>query len=442
MSRDTCKYHRYKRNRKAFNNIKIILDMKNNLLAVLVFFAATALTNAQVGIFEEAADVGDPKMKGSSTFDEVTQTYTLKGGGSNIWFNHDEFHFLFKKIKGDFIATANFQLVGNENGNGHRKTGWMIRENTEHDAKGVNTCLHGDGLVVMQWRLMRGAYMRDPEEEVFFPKQYFGESIIQLERSGEYVTMRMAHPGEPLEEVGSAHFPELNNELLIGLYSLAHDPDDVQEAKIWNIRISKPIAPDWDPNKLVKTASHKDVKYNSRVETVNVITGERKILLESEEQIGSATFAGNSHVIFQKGGKSFNIPVAGGTITEITTATAMNSTETGGTYTYFTKGKNSTNQIWRRKGSMETQLTHSLDHKWNPYLSLDGKYLAYLSMSNMSNPNELAAYQKASISVMPTDGGAPKTVAYIFGGRGSLEKYTWSADGKSLVFVTYSDRRE
>jgi hypothetical protein len=415
--------------------------MKKVIILFLVFLVSIMIASAQIGIFDTAADIGDPKMKGSSMYNESTQTYFLKGGGSNIWFNHDEFHFLFKKIKGDFIATANFKLTGNEDGNGHRKTGWMIRENTDHDAKGVNTCLHGDGLVVMQWRLMRGAYMRDPEEEVFFPKQYFGENIIQFERSGEYVTMRMAHPGEPLEEVGSAHFPDLNKELLLGLYSLAHDPNDIQEAKIWNVRISTPIDPDWHPNKLVKTISHEDVKFGSRVETVNVATGERETLVESDENISSATFAGNSHVIFQKGMKSFNVPVMGGAVNEIRTATETNSAQSDGIYTYFTKGKNSTNQIWRKKGDLETQMTHDLDHVWNPYLSPDGKWLAYLSMSNMSNPAKLAGYQKAALKVMPTDGGAPKTVAYIFGGKDSFEKYAWSADGKSLVFVTYTERK-
>jgi TolB protein len=43
--------------------------------------------------------------------------------------------------------------------------------------------------------------------------------------------------------------------------------------------------------------------------------------------------------------------------------------------------------------------------------------------------------------VLPTDGGAAKTVAFIYGGKGSFEKYAWSADGKSLVFVTNSERK-
>lgn len=412
--------------------------MRKKLFHLTIILFTPSILLAQIGQFETALDIGEPKKKGSSAYDANRQTYTIKGGGSNIWFNHDEFHFLFKEVKGDFIATANFELVGNENGNAHRKTGWMLRENTDHDAKSVNTCIHGDGLVVMQWRLMRGAYMRDPEEEIFFPKQYFGESIIQFERKGAYLTMRMAHPGEPLEEVGSAYFPDLNKELLLGLYSLAHDPDDIQEVKVWNVRISTPLEPNWHPNRLVKTISHDGVKYGSRVEVLDLKTGDRKVILESDEHVSSATFAGNSHVILQKGGKSYNVPVNGGKLNEIPTATLANMKQSDGDYTYYTKGKNSTNQIWRKKGDKEMQMTHGLEHIWNPYLSPDGKYLAYLSMSNMSNPSDLAAFQKATIKVMPTDGGAPKTVAYIFGGKGSFEKYAWSADGKSLVFVTYS----
>ena len=410
------------------------------VLFLSFFLYCCTAAYAQIGQFEKAEDIGNPKMKGSSVYDEASQSYTLKGGGENIWFNHDEFHFLYKKIKGDFIATANFKLVGNEDGNGHRKTGWMLRENTDHDAKSVNTCLHGDGLVVMQWRLMRGAYMRDPEEEIFFPKQYFGENIIQFERKGDYLTMRMAHPGEPLEEVGSAYFPELNKELLLGLYSLAHDPDDIQEAKIWNVRISTPIEADWHPNRLVKTVSHDGVRYGSRVETVNVQTGERKVILHSDKHIGFATFAGNTNVIFEEEGKTFTIPVNGGSPKEMPAIVVKEASTPEGAVTYFTKGKNSTNQLWKKKGNTETQLTFDLDHAWHPNVSPDGKWVAYLSMSNMANPTELASYQKASIKVISTEGGGPKTVAYIFGGKGSLEKYAWNADGNSLVFVTYSER--
>jgi TolB protein len=159
--------------------------MKKSVLLSFCLIIISFSTFAQIGLFDKAEDIGKPKLKGSSTYDETSQTYTMKGGGENIWFNHDEFQFLYKKIKGDFLMTANFELIGNEKGNGHRKTGWMIRESNQHDAVSVNACVHGDGLAVLQWRLMRGAYMRDPEEEVFFPKEYFGETIVELERIGK-----------------------------------------------------------------------------------------------------------------------------------------------------------------------------------------------------------------------------------------------------------------
>jgi hypothetical protein len=237
--------------------IKII-----QILSLMI--ASTFTTYAQIGQFETALDIGNPKIKGSSEYDETSQTYTLKGGGENIWFNHDEFHFLFKKVKGDFVLTANFELIGNKDGNGHRKTGWMIRETTEHDAVSINSCIHGDGLAVLQWRVMPGAYMRDPQEEIFFPKEYFGETIIQLERIGNTITMRLAHPGEPLEDMGSMTLPELKDEVLVGPYALAHDPDDIQEARIWNVSITVPVAPDWHPNPLVKTISHEDLELPAR----------------------------------------------------------------------------------------------------------------------------------------------------------------------------------
>src|ERR1700704_5030475 len=77
-----------------------------------------------VGIFDDHRDIGNPKVAGSASYDPASQTYTVKGGGSNIWFNRDEFHFVYKKMKGDFILTADFAFTGDTSGaTGHRKTG-------------------------------------------------------------------------------------------------------------------------------------------------------------------------------------------------------------------------------------------------------------------------------------------------------------------------------
>src|SRR5690349_4747913 len=105
--------------------------MKLLLIACLLSLAQPLFSqNKSLGAFTHAADIGKPKNPGSSTYDPKTKTYLLKGSGYNIWFNRDEFHYLYNKISGDFTLTASFQLQG-DTGNGHRKFGWMIRESED-----------------------------------------------------------------------------------------------------------------------------------------------------------------------------------------------------------------------------------------------------------------------------------------------------------------------
>jgi TolB protein len=162
-------------------------------LLVMACSFACAAQGDRIGIFDRAADIGRPKNAGASRYDATTQSYFMKGSGANIWFNRDEFQYLYKKTGGDFLLTANFEFVGAA-GNAHRKIGWMIRESPDEGAASVNAVIHGDGLTVLQWRPLRGAFMRDPEDEVFFAKKTVFRTM-QLERSGRKVTMRVANWG-------------------------------------------------------------------------------------------------------------------------------------------------------------------------------------------------------------------------------------------------------
>lgn len=181
------------------------------LLFISIYFSSIAQNN-QVGIFDNHADIGKPKNAGSSRYDEATQTYYMRGSGSNIWFNRDEFQYLYKRMAGDFILTADFEFAG-EKGNGHRKIGWMIRESADEAAASVNAVVHGDGLTVLQWKPLRGAYMRDPEDEVFYAKKTLFRTI-QLQRTGKKVTMRVANWGEPLQEVTTQEMPYMKDSVL------------------------------------------------------------------------------------------------------------------------------------------------------------------------------------------------------------------------------------
>ncbi len=416
--------------------------MKKEILSsVCIVIMTLTISFAQIGQFEKSEDIGNPKFKGSSSYDSSSQTYTLRGGGENIWFNHDEFQFLYKRIKGDFLLTANFQLIGNESGAGHRKTGWMIRESTQDNSVSVNSCLHGDGLVVIQWRPLRGAYMRDPEEEIFWAKQYFGENIIQLERIGKKITMRIAHPGEAFEEMGSVDLPTLRDEVLVGPYALAHDGVGIQEANVWNVRISTPVAPDWHPNHYMQMISHDSIHLTNKIEVVNVATNKSKVIYETMDEISAPMYSKNGkEIIFKKGNEYYTVnPSGNGQPKMLSGAIAqMDTLEKDDRYQYFNTVKSGTNQLWKRNlvTQEETQITYGHEQAWYPHISPDKKSIAYLALPFTANPSKPVKYQNAMIKVMPLAGGESKAVSYFYGGKGSMNAYSWSANGNELVFVS------
>lgn len=213
------------------------LTLRIKSLATLAVLLLSANTFAQeLGVFEENADVGNPQLPGSAEYDEATQAYTIRGAGYNIWFERDEFHYVYQKQQGDFVATAHFELVG-EGIDPHRKTGWMIRESLADTAVHLSATSHGDGLTVLQWRTEPGAAMRDPEDEIFFPDK--NVDIIQLERKGQTVTMRVAKEGEELFVVGSHTMERLPEEVLVGLFVCSHNPEVVEEAIVRDVRIDE-----------------------------------------------------------------------------------------------------------------------------------------------------------------------------------------------------------
>jgi TolB protein len=211
------------------------MKIKLLILALLLSYGAMAQVDT-LGLFEHHQDIGNPKIAGSAKYDPVTHTYTLTGSGYNIWFNRDEFQYLFKKIKGDFTATANFEFVGDK-GNNHRKIGWMIRESTHESAIHVSAVEHGDGLTVLQWRSVQGENMKDPDGEIFFPDKGF--EVIQLQRIGKKIIMRVGHIGEPLKTVGAHTMSNLSDEALLGLFICSHDPAVIEKARIWDVHIEQ-----------------------------------------------------------------------------------------------------------------------------------------------------------------------------------------------------------
>ncbi len=85
--------------------------MKYPFLMSILFVAGMSSATAQLSdIFKFKKDIGNPKNLGSYVYNPIDQSYLLRGSGYNIWFERDEFHYMYNRIKGDFMITANFKL--------------------------------------------------------------------------------------------------------------------------------------------------------------------------------------------------------------------------------------------------------------------------------------------------------------------------------------------
>jgi TolB protein len=352
--------------------------MRKLYLFALLAIAQLSFGQTSLGVFENSEDIGKPKIAGSTSYDATTQIYTLKGAGYNIWFGRDEFQYAYKKIKGDFILSADFEFIG-AGTDAHRKIGWMVRSTNEAESAHATATLHGDGLTVLQWRTMKGAFMRDPEDEAFTTKKNY--RTLRLERIGNKITMKAAHWGEPLQIIGSRDADILPDEVLAGIFISSHNADVAEQAKVWNVRIDRPVAATYNPGK--------EGWLGCRMEILNVADGTRKIIRESKGRFEAPNWMPDGkRLLYNENGNIFTIPIEGGTPEKLNTGSVARNNN---------------------------------DH----VISFDGKMLA------ISSHRDGLPGGGSTVYVLPLSGGDPKQVtektpSYLHG---------WNPNGKELVFV-------
>jgi TolB protein len=256
------------------------------ILLTCLFMGAATLVNAQaVGVFEGHSDVGVDVKPGNATYDAKTQRYEVAGAGYNIWGDHDEFHFLWKKMKGDFLVYARGEFVG-KGVELHRKFGWMARASLDGKAAHVNAVVHGDGLTSLQFRKTAGAATSEIKAKMTYA------DVIQLERKGNTYTMRVAKFGEPFitEQVTDV---DLGEEVYVGVFVGSHNKDIIEKAIFKDVRIVIPqrVA---EPSNVMKLASH--------IEILDVETGSREIVFTAPNSIQAPNFTADGKTLLYNGG--------------------------------------------------------------------------------------------------------------------------------------------
>ena len=343
----------------------------SSLLIVSLFLSSGSFAQKK-GALSSFTDIGNPKLKGSTQFDEKVQSYSLSGSGVNMWGSRDEVHFASVKISGDFILTSFCKFEG-KGVNPHRKMGLMIRENQDPGSRYADGAIHGDGLTSLQYRMKENDLTEEVKAAITSPE------VIQLERKGDTVVMRCAKHGDPLVETGRISIV-FKSPVYVGLFVCSHDPEVIEKGLFYNFRIDVPAGAALDGYQ------HPSA---SRLEILDVTTGIRKVIFSTQSHIEAPNWSvDGKFLIYNSGGLLYKFSLTSKSPERINTGDVI---------------------------------TNNNDHGF----SFDGKMVAISATAKLPDGKS-----GSMVYTVPVEGGIPKAItpkvpSYWHG---------WSPNGKTLVY--------
>jgi hypothetical protein len=342
-----------------------------SILLVATFFPLAWQPQNPIGQFEHHEDVGNPAKPGAVKYDAEKRAYTITGSGTNMWAGRDEFHYVWKRLNGNFILRARVEFLG-QGVDPHRKIGWIVRSSLDADSPHVNATVHGDGHASLQIRRAKGA---ETERVNFTAKT---PDVIQLERQGNTFIMSVANFGDTFLPPETFEVP-LGDEVYVGIYVCAHNKDVYEQAVFRDVEIVIPARENFVPYR----------EYiGSNLEVIDLATKERQVLFRVKDSLQAPNWTRDGKtLIYNHNGLLYRFDLATKTPTVFDTG-----------------------EVKRNNN----------DH----VISFDGKMLG-ISSSSAEDGNVSMIY------TVPMSGGKPVKVTR----KGPSYLHGWSTDKKWLIFT-------
>jgi WD40 repeat protein len=384
-----------------------------NLAAGVILLLAMGSCNTEtdLGIFEGNMDIGNVGHPGSVVFNSSDSSYAVSGSGTNMWFNTDEFHYVWKEVSGDIFLAADIEWIG-EGLDAHRKACLIIRQGLDTASVYVDVAVHGDGLTSMQYRDTPGGMTSEVQSNVTGPVR------VGIEKRGEYYSMFVADKDNALSFAGGSFKLSITEPFYIGLGLSAHNNDTIETAIFSNVMITNP-----------EQKPDSEMKVQSTLETIDIASFDRRVVYHTDSHIEAPNWTPDGEMlIYNSGGLLYRIPVTGGNPELIPTGFAKrinndhgispdgkrlvisDGTETGSSQIY-------TLPIEGGDPERVTRLDPSYWHGWSP----DGRTLCYCAERNGN----------FDVYTIPVEGGHETRLTTAEGLDDGPE---YSPDGKYIYF--------
>jgi hypothetical protein len=387
--------------------IKLLFIMIAVLLPTVLLFSQ----KQSLGMFEGNGDIGDVLKKGSVVFDSVNMSYTVAGGGENMWFAKDAFHYVWKKASGDLSISSEIAFP-DTGGNAHRKAGLIIRQNLDPDSPYADAVLHGDGLTSMQYREVKGGPTREIQSNVKGPRR------IRIHKEGNYVFMSVAPEHEEFRSAGGSFEIKFEEPFYIGLGVCSHDNTALEKAVFSYVEITSD-----------SKADSGETMLESTLETISIDSKDRKAVYTTVNFIEGAFWSGDGeHIFFSNKGQLYTLPKGGGRPELYDTGTLNNLGANNGfspdkrqlAVSYYVREHQSLIYVIPVEGGEPKLLTPQVSswwHSWSP----DGTTILFSALRN----DNLDVYS------IPARGGAETRLTTQPGIDDAPE---FSPDGQTIYF--------
>lgn len=249
----------------------------------------------ELGLLEDQADVGKVSHAGSATYDPASRVYAVTGGGANMWFAQDDFHFAWKKVSSDVTLAAEIAFVG-PGKNPHRKACLIIRQGLEPGAAYVDVAVHGDGLTSLQFRDTKGETTHEVQTNVSRPRR------VQLVQRGQDLLLFVAEADGPWKFSGAAVRMTFSGTRYAGIGVCGHDDSLTETASFSHLAIEETAKPSADKPTLYST-----------LETQSLASTDRRVVHVAQGRIEAPNWLRDGKtLIYNSGGRIYRILATGG----------------------------------------------------------------------------------------------------------------------------------
>lgn len=219
--------------------IRILLDSANgNWWSIDEFnvynsAAAPASTNLPMGWSD--TDIGSPAKAGSATFNATTQTYTVNGNGSDIWYqsSEDQLNYAYTTLTGNgqIIAEVDSQL----NTDPHSKVGVMFMNSTAQYSSYAIAAFDPSTGAVFESANNSSTSNSDGTNSGFSSSS---PEWVKLVRVGQVFTAFVSSNGDAWTELGSVTISSMNSTLDVGLEVESNNTTNLNTGVFSNVSVT------------------------------------------------------------------------------------------------------------------------------------------------------------------------------------------------------------